>query len=92
MAMRWKKWKPETGLASVGAGKYRASDYHDGKETFATVYPSGGNWRSPLRGWYFVSDAGGQYENTSNRLAGSEDEAKAQAVEWVKAVLAKVPA
>jgi len=91
MAMRWKKWKPETGLLAVGAGQYRASDYHDGKETFATVYPSGGDWKGPLLGWYFVSGVWGKHENTSNRLVDSEDEAKAHAVAWVKAALAKLP-
>jgi hypothetical protein len=92
MTMRWKKHKRETGLAAVGAGRYRASDYHDGTVKYATVYPSGGSWRGPLVGWYFVGRIDGIHINTCNQLVPTEAEAKANAEAWVKAALAAADA
>ncbi len=89
MAMRWKKHARETGLRAVGAGPHRASDLRDGAQEYATVYPHGGNWRGPLLGWYFVSTTGGSFINTCDDLSPDEATAKARAMAYVKAQLAK---
>lgn len=83
--LRWKKDKPEIGLASVGAGP-RSSRLRDGEKEYATVMASGGGWRGPVKGWYWVcgTDAVGQYMNTCNNLAPDEATAKAQALAFVK--------
>ena len=88
--LRWKKHPRETGLAAVGAGP-RCSTLHDGTTEYATVYPLGGNWRAPLRGWYWVCFATEtvEYRNTCDSLVPDEQTAKAQAMAYVKAALAK---
>ncbi len=89
MKLRWKKHPRATGLQSVGAGNYVASDYHNGAETYATVYPLGGNWRMSFRGWYFVAEVGGEKENTSRSPMMSEQDCKDKAAAWVKERLEK---
>jgi hypothetical protein len=86
MRLRWKRWPRQTGLAAVGAGPYRASDLTDGVKSYATVYPHGGNLRTPLTGWYFTVplDAVGEYRNTCDNLAPDEATAKAQAMAFVR--------
>ena len=88
--LRWKKHAPETGLRAVGAGPYRSSDLHDGFNVYATVYPSGGDWRGPLLGWYWVSNADlvGEYVNTCTELLQDEAKAKANAKAFVVSMLA----
>lgn len=89
--MRWKKHPRETGLRAVGVGPHRSSDLRLDDVRVATVSPSGGDWREPLKGWYFVAgwdDPRIPYRNTHDALVPTEAEAKAQAVGYVKQVLA----
>lgn len=88
--LRWKKLPKETGLSRVGAGP-RGSILHDGKHPYAWVYPVGGDWRGPVRGWYFVCPADSEvgYKNTCDDPADDEATAKAQAMKFVKARLSK---
>ena len=87
--LRWKKNPKETGLRRVGAGPM-GSVLHDGSTEYASVSAYGGNWRCPLRGWYWVAfaDAVGEYRNTCDDLAADEVTAKAQAMAFVKEKLA----
>ena len=82
--LRWKKDKPATGLASVGAGP-RSSKYHDGEKTYATVSADGGGFRGPVTGWYWVAgwDSDVPYRNTCHEPADTEAEAKKQAQDYV---------
>lgn len=88
--LRWKKHSRPTGLAAVGAGP-QGSTLHDGTTEYAQVYPLGGDWRRPLQGWYWFCDARevGERRNTCNEPAPDEKTAKAQAMRFVKAALAK---
>ena len=88
--LRWKKHPAETGLRAVGAGP-RGSKLHDGVNEYASVNPLGGGWARKLSGWYWVCtrDVGGEHVNTCNDPAPDEDTAKAQAMAYVKAALAK---
>jgi hypothetical protein len=88
--LRWKKEPRETGLRAVGASP-RSSKLHDGVTEYATVYPHGGGWRQPLRGWFWVTstEAVGEYVNTHANPLPDEDTAKAEAMMFVKAALAK---
>lgn len=88
--LRWKKNPAETGLRAVGASP-RGSKLHDGEMEYASVSPLGGNWARKLGGWYWVctKDVVGEHVNTCNDPAPDEDTAKAQAMAYVKAVLAK---
>jgi|JI10StandDraft_1071094.scaffolds.fasta_scaffold152212_2 hypothetical protein len=81
---RWKKHEKETGLRAVGAGP-RGSDYQFHGDSIATVCPHGGDWRKRLSGWYFVVSTGAVYKNTCNELSATESEAKAAAVEFMRA-------
>ena len=88
--LRWRKHKRPTGLAAVGAGP-QGSTLHDGTTEYADVYPLGGGWRGPLKGWYWACGAleCGEHRNTCNEPAPDEQTAKAQAMRFVKAALAK---
>lgn len=87
--LRWKRCPKPTGLQAVGAGP-QGSTLHDGTTEYATVYPLGGNWRGPLKGWFWVcrgQDFGGEYVNTFNAPASDEQEAKDQASAYVRSIL-----
>ena len=88
--LRWKLHPAETCLRAVGAGP-RSSDLHDGEKRYAVVYPIGGGWRAPLTGWYWVAgwDSGVPHENTCYRPCVTVEQAKAEAMAYVKAHLAK---
>ena len=88
--LRWKLQPAETGLRAVGAGP-RSSDLHDGEKQYAVVSPVGGGWRAPLTGWYWVAgwDSGVPHMNTCDRPCKTVEEAKASAMAYVKAHLAK---
>lgn len=90
MRLRWKKSEKEKGLSAIGAGP-RSSKLTDGKKDYAMVYAIGGNCRGPLRGWYWVkpTDELGPYINTSNNPVPTEEEAKAQALAFVKKSISK---
>jgi hypothetical protein len=90
--LRWKLEPRETGLRAVGAGEHRTSWLTDGVKRFACVSPSGGDWRRPLEGWYFVAgwDSDIPRRNTCGEdLFLSESEAKAAAMEYVRAAILK---
>ncbi len=75
--IRWKKNPCETGMRAVGSGP-RGHKGRVGDEEIASVYPSGGDWHGPLKGWYFVIRTEGALYNSCNApLYSSDDEAKA---------------
>lgn len=82
--LRWKKNSAETGISAISTGP-RGSIYHDGVTKFASVSASGGGWRGPVRGWYFVAGWSSHvpYYNSCNELVESEAEAKRLAEEYV---------
>lgn len=84
MRLRWKKWRRETGLKSVSENPHLPSDYHDGKNVYATVKPLGGGWTRPLEGWFFYGCVGNSSINTAQTPCSSEKEAKKKAESWVK--------
>ena len=77
--LRWKKKPSPTGLAAVCSGPV-GSILHDGELRYATV--------DKLRksGWYWVAgwDSSIPYKNTCNEPCETQDEAKAQAKNYVK--------
>jgi hypothetical protein len=87
--LRWKKWKPETGLKAVGESPYRSSDYHDGETVYATVSADGGGGARALAGWYFHGRIGTLRINTANDLVSTEAEARKKAEVWVRNALGK---
>lgn len=89
--LRWRKNPAETGLRAVGAGP-RGSKLHDGTKEYASVSPRRSRLDLRVNGWYWVcaADVGGEYVNTYNNPAPDEDTAKAQAMAYVKAALAKM--
>ncbi len=88
--LRWKLEPAETGLRSIGAGP-RSSNLHDGTTKFASVSSLGGNWAGPVTGWYWVAgwDSDVPYKNTCGDPAATAEEAKAQAMAYVREHLAK---
>ncbi len=78
--LRWKLKPAETGLRAVGAGP-RGSILHDGEKTYAQVSSSRGGAE-----WYWVAgwDSDVPYMNTCNSTVASAEEAKAQAMAYVK--------
>lgn len=84
MLLRWKLHPRETGLRAVCAGP-RGSDYHDGKKIYAKVQALGGGGRLTV-GWFWVAgwDSGIPHKNTSRTPVATADEAKAQAMAYVK--------
>ncbi|PVX86429.1 hypothetical protein C7402_102265 [Paraburkholderia unamae] len=80
MRLRWRQHKRETGLRSVLAIP-RGSDLHDGEKVYAKVYSSGR--QGDL--WYWVAGWGsGVPHNNTCETPTSLDEAKRQALEYVK--------
>ena len=82
--LRWKKDPRETGLAAIGAGP-RSSRLQYG-QIEASVNALGGGWR-PLRGWYWVVKSPGCFRNTCDTPYKTEEEAKAQAMQYVKQII-----
>lgn len=78
--LRWKLKPAVTGLMAIGAGP-RGSILHDGEKTYAQVSSN----RSGTE-WYWVSgwDSDVPYCNTHDRSVASVEEAKAQALAYVK--------
>jgi hypothetical protein len=87
MRLTWKKER-ETGLAAVCAGPAGSELRLDGQR-IGGVYPLGGDWRGPLRGWFWsVSDSGSiAYRNTHATPKKTEKEAKDEAVAYVRLCL-----
>ena len=93
MRLRWKRQKAETGLAAVCAPP-RGYEYHDGERMYATVSPLMSSRRCVV-GWYWVAgwdgrDLGVPHKNTCGTPCATPDEAKAQAVKYVKLHLANM--
>lgn len=87
--LRWKLKPAATGLAAVCAGP-RSSDLHDGMERFATVQALGRHAGRPGWFWYARNESRGvPLENTSHRPCNTVEEAKAEAMAYVKEHLAK---
>jgi hypothetical protein len=87
MALRWKKEPAETGLRSVCAGP-RSSKLWDGETEFASVYAHSTR-HTGKTGWYWVASGGGiPYNNTCGFTGESEQDAKAEAMAYVKKHLA----
>ena len=88
MKLRWKMEENETSLRAVGAAP-RGHMLHDGKIVYARVSPSGGGWHE-LRGWYWVAgwSSGVPHKNTCNDLCETPEQAKQQAMEYVKSHIA----
>jgi hypothetical protein len=80
--LRWKLQPRETGLRAVGA-RPRGSVLHDGEKRFAVVSPTDG-------GWYWVAgwSSGIPHKNTWATPVDTVEEAKAQAMAYVKEHLA----
>lgn len=89
-ALRWKKEPHKTGLRSVGASA-RASTLHDGQLRYAMVYAYGRY--SGRTGWYWVAgwESTVPYYNSSRYTtplqSQTEDEAKSEAMKYVKTQL-----
>ncbi len=77
--LRWKLKPAPEGLKAVGAGP-RGSILHDGEKRYATVSAD------RKGGWYWVAgwDSDVPYNNSCNTPVASADEAKAQALAYVK--------
>lgn len=89
--LRWKKNPVETGLRAVAVdSSRRGSKLHDGEHEYASVYGLGYHWTSRRsNGWYWVASGGVPYMNTCNSPVSTEEEAKADAMAYVKQHLAK---
>lgn len=85
MALRWKKEPRETGLRAVCA-RPRSSYLRDANgaryASVSALARSGSQWYW-VAGW----DSGIPYKNTCNEPAASEQEAKQQAMAYVKAAI-----
>jgi len=88
MKMRWKREKAETGLSAVCASP-RGYKYHDGEKIYATVSPLMNSKRSCV-GWYWVAgwDSNVPTKNACGSPCATPEDAKAQAVKYVKHHLA----
>ncbi len=85
MRLRWKLNPRETGLARVGAGP-RGSTLRDGSgKRYATVSALG----SGHDGWFWVAGwgSGVPHKNTCDAPCATVEEAKAQAMAYVKSHL-----
>lgn len=78
--LRWTLKPAKTGLSAIGAGP-RGSILHDGQKTYAHACSN----RSGTE-WYWVAgwDSDVPYMNTCNDPVASADEAKTQAMAYVK--------
>jgi hypothetical protein len=91
MAMRWKRNPSPSGLAGIASGHPGFCLSENGTR-FATVYPIKRPGQSKEnRPWYFVAgwDSGIPKKNTVDEPVGSESEAKAAAMAYVKKCLAE---
>ena len=90
MALRWRMAPARTGLHAVGAGPRSHHLYLDNHTPYlATVMPNGGDWRRPLKGWYWVIPSQTWTHHRSSHLMGMKpyatpEEAKAVAMAYVK--------
>lgn len=87
--LRWRKNPRERGLSAIGAGPPGSSLYDANGTRFATAsaFRSG----STTKGWYWVAgwESGIPHKNTYASLVATEDDAKRDAIAYVRACLAK---
>ena len=84
MALRWRKNKRETGLAGVGAGP-RGHTLNDGDIYYASVNAHREGLSYNYNGWYWVASGNNiPHKNTCNSLCETEEQAKKEAMEYVK--------
>jgi hypothetical protein len=83
MALRWKKNPKPIGLMSIGAGP-RGSKLRDGEVEYASIAPCWENHK--VVGWFWValSSGGIPYKNTCDEPVATEDDAKRDAMAYVK--------
>lgn len=81
--LRWKKEPRETGLRAVGAGP-RGSELHDGSTRYAVASAKRTDRR--VMGWYWVAgwESKVPHKNTCESPCATEEEAKAQALAYVR--------
>ena len=87
MALRWKKNPKPTGLRSIGAGVMGSTLRVDGEKRAATVSPL----HKSTSSWYWVAGWDCKnipYKNTCNEPVSSEQEAKEEAMKYVRQFLA----
>lgn len=82
--LRWKKNARPTGLARVGAGPSGSTLRKDGSIEVARVMALRHNYATT--GWFWVaaSNSGIPYYNSCDKPVKTEEEAKLQAVAYVK--------
>ncbi len=85
ITLRWKLEPKETGLRAIGASPRSSWLSCDGKR-YACVSSLGGGWHGPVRGWYWVAgwDSDIPHMNTCNNPCATVEEAKEQAMAYVK--------
>lgn len=83
--LRWKRNPKPTGLARVAAPPQGHTLLDAEGKAFAYVSPLGGGMTS-LRGWYYTcpGNVSGEWINTCRTPAATAEEAKAQAIAFVK--------
>lgn len=80
MALRWRRQPRESGLAGVCQSP-RGFELHDGKKIVIRVAPATSLYnRWEILGWYWY----GQGQNTCDNLVATPEEAKVQAMAWLK--------
>lgn len=84
--LRWKREPAETGLRAIGACP-RGWVLHDGTTEYASVNPKGGGWQSKQNGWYWVAHEQVPYKNTCHEPVETPEQAKTDALAYVKAHL-----
>ncbi len=89
--IRWKKNPPPTGLAAVCSGPV-SHKLHDGEQEFATVRAM--RSRHTVTGWMWScptnKDLGIPWHNTADSPKPTIEEAKAEAVAFIKSHLDKL--
>ncbi len=83
MRLRWKLDPKPTGLSAVGAPP-RGSTLHDGETEYASISCFGGAFSNRKTGCYWVAYGEVPYKNTHNAPCATVEEAKTQAMEYVK--------
>jgi len=85
MKLRWKKNPKPTGLARIGAGP-RGSVLSDGDKKYASIEALTKQWGVDALGWFWTVPTAvfGEYVNTYKTPCDTEEEAKRQAMEYVK--------
>jgi len=88
--LSWKRDPKKTGLSAIGSSP-REYELHSGETVYARVSPLGGGYMGPLKGWYWVAgwDSDIPGKNTCGTPCETPEEAKKQALEYVKANLPK---